>query len=230
MKRFYKTVATQVQADGWSVTLDGRPVRTPAGGALALPTETLAAAVAAEWQAQEAEIRPRTMPITQLAATALDRVSVSREACLDEIARFAGTDLLCYRAETPVALVARQQALWQPLVDWALGRYGADLTVVAGLMPVEQPAEAVARLRGAAARLDDLGLTVLLSLTAAAGSVVIALALVEGRITAEEAYAVSQLDETFQIEQWGEDDEARARRAALREDFLSNGRMLDLLR
>jgi chaperone required for assembly of F1-ATPase len=230
MKRFYRRVGVlpAEQDKGYVVTLDGKALSTPGKTKLVIASATLAGAIAEEWAAQESEVRPASMPLTRLAATATDRVAAARAAIIDELMRFAGTDLLCYRATEPEALRARQAALWQPLLDWAAAHYGADLAVMTGVMPQPQPDDALAALRRAAGALDDLALTGLMVATAAAGSLIVGLALVEGRLSGEEAFAVSQLDESFQIESWGEDFEARARRAALREDLLAVERFLAL--
>ncbi|MGE5145245.1 MAG: ATP12 family chaperone protein [Candidatus Eiseniibacteriota bacterium] len=219
MKRIYKHVAVAAGEGGFGVTLDGRPVRTPGRAPLTVASRALAEAIAEEWRAQGDTVEPETMPLTRLASTALDLVPARRPAIVGEAAAYAGTDLVCYRAEAPVELVARQQAAWQPLLDWAAGRYGAALAVTTGVVPRPQPPEALAALRRAVEAEDDLSLVALHAATVAAGSLVIALALLEGRIDAAEAFALSQLDETFQIERWGEDSEATRRRAALRDDL-----------
>lgn len=233
MKRVYKTVAVAEAepGEGWEIHLDGRPLRTPGRVRLVLRQKALADAIAAEWDAQAAEVRPDTMPLMQLASTAVDRVAAAREAIVDGVVRYAGTDLLCYRADaTQPVLQERQARVWQPILDWAALRHDARLAVCAGLMPVEQPQGAVRALRAAVEALDDMTLSGVQNATAALGSLVLALALLEGRISAEEAFEVSQLDETFQIEQWGEDVEAVRRRQAIRADILSTRRFLDLLR
>jgi chaperone required for assembly of F1-ATPase len=229
MKRVYRKVMTRPVATGWGVALDGRPMRTPSKNDLAMPSEKLAAAIAAEWDAQQDEIRPATMPLTRLAATAIDRTAPLRNKVIDEIAGYAGTDLICYRADHPPALVARQQTAWQPLIDWATLRYDAALAVTSGVIPTRQPPAALKAFAAAVAAQDDFRLTALHALTAACGSLVIALAVLEGRLDAEEAFAASQLDETFQIEAWGEDAEAAARRQALAADIAAAVRFLELL-
>jgi chaperone required for assembly of F1-ATPase len=223
MKRFYKDATIARTEEGYVVRLDGRPVRTPGRRVLAVPARPLAAAVAAEWRAQGDRVDPASMPLTRLASTALD-LAERRPAIVDEIAAYAGTDLLCYRAEAPPDLVARQQAAWQPLLDWASARYGATLAVTAGVVPRPQPPEALAALRRAVEACDDMALVALHAATVAAGSLILALALLEGRLDAAEAYALSQLDETFQVEKWGEDAEAARRRAALRDDIAQAAR------
>lgn len=237
MKRVYKVVSVAEagrdageRTGAWEVRLDGRPLRTPGRAPLALRSRALADAVAAEWDAQVEEIRPDTMPMTQLASTAIDRVAPQRDAIVDGVAKYAETDLLCYRAEShQPELLARQRRVWQPLLDWAALRYDATLAVSSGVMPRPQPPGACRALKAAVEALDDMTLSGLQSAVAASGSLVLGLALLENRVTAEEAFEASQLDETFQIEQWGEDAEAAARRAALRRDLLDARRFLDLV-
>lgn len=229
MRRVYARAETCPLDDGWGVALDGKPVRTPARHELRLPNEALAGAIAAEWDAQQEEIRPATMPLLRLAATAIDRTSAQRDLVVAETAGYAGTDLVCYRAESPPALVARQNAVWQPLLDWAATRYDAALAVTAGIVPAPQSPVALRALAAAVAAQDDFRLTALHTLTAASGSLVIALALCEGRLDAEAAFAASQLDETFQTETWGEDPEAAARRHALAADIAAAARFIALL-
>lgn len=230
MKRFYKQAGVISAADGHRVALDGKPIRTPARTEMVLPTAALAEAVAAEWQAQEGEIRPADMPLTQLAATAIDRISTERAAVIEELVGYAETDLLCYHAEEPEDLVARQLASWQPLLDWAAETFEAPFQVTAGIMPAHQPEPALLGARRALETLSDMELTALASLTAACGSLIVALAVRHGQISAEEAFSVSQLDETYQIEQWGEDEEARRRRAALLRDIEAAATFLSLCR
>lgn len=229
MKRVYKSVETRAIDGGWGVTVDGRPLRTPAKRELSVPSEALATAIAAEWDAQNPDIRPETMPLTRLATTAIDRTAGDREKIVAEIAAYADTDLVCYRAEHPPALAARQEAVWQPLIDWAAGRYDAGLAVTAGILPTPQSPASLKAYAGVVAALDDFRLTALQAATGACGSLIIALALYERRLDAEAAFAASQLDETFQIEAWGEDAEAMRRRAALAEDIAAAARFLELL-
>jgi chaperone required for assembly of F1-ATPase len=229
MKRVYKKVTAGPVEGGWGVALDGRPMRTPGKNPLVLPTEALAAAVAAEWDAQHDEIRPAAMPLTRLAATAIDRTAPLRRQVIEEVANYAGTDLVCYRADHPPALAARQQAAWQPLIDWTTSRYDAALAVTSGVIPTRQSPGALKAFAAAVAAQDDFRLTGLHALTASCGSLVIALAVLEGRLGADEAFAASQLDEMFQIEAWGEDAEAAARRKALAADIAAASRFIQLL-
>jgi chaperone required for assembly of F1-ATPase len=229
MRRVYREVTTRPAEGGWGIALDGRPMRTPARHELVVPSAALAEAIAAEWDAQRDEIRPATMPLTRLAATAIDRTGAQRELVVAEVANYAGTDLVCYRADHPPALVARQQAEWQPLLDWAMLRYDAGLAVTHGILPQPQSPAALKAFAAAVAAQDDFRLTALHAMTGTCGSLVIALALMEGRLDAGAAFAASQLDETFQIEAWGEDAEAAARRRALAEDIDAASRFVRLL-
>ena len=229
MKRVYKDVAAGPALAGWGVTLDRRPLRTPGRNALLVPAESLARAIAAEWQAQQGEIRPQTMPLTRLAATAIDRTAAQRDRIVADTANYAGTDLVCYRADQPPALAARQRDIWQPLIDWATARYDAALAVTSGIVPTPQSPAALKAFAAAVAAQDDFRLTALHELTAACGSLVIALAVMERRLSADEAFAASQLDESFQIEAWGEDAEAAAKRAALAADIAAAAQFVELL-
>jgi len=229
LKRVYREVRTRAAGEGWGIALDGRPLRTPAKHELIVPTEALAGAIAAEWDAQQDEVRPTTMPLTRLAATTIDRTAIQRDQIVAETANYAGTDLVCYRADHPPELVQRQQAVWDPLIDWAMLRYDAPLAVTLGVIPKRQSLEALNAFAAAVAAQGDFPLTALHTLTAACGSLVIALALFEGRLDADTAFAASQLDENFQIEQWGEDAEAAARRRALADDIAAAAHFLALL-
>jgi chaperone required for assembly of F1-ATPase len=229
VKRFYKTPAVTESEHGFGVALDGRPVRTPAKHALAVPSRALAEAIAAEWQAQGESVDPRTLPLTRLASIALDLVAPRRAEVVAEVAKYAGTDLVCYRAEEPSELRARQHATWQPLIDWAAECFDAPLAVTAGVLPVPQPPATLAAFAAAVGAYDTRRLAALHLATAALGSLVLALALVEGRLDAEAAFAAAHLDESFQIERWGEDPELTKRRAGLKEDIALAARFVALL-
>jgi chaperone required for assembly of F1-ATPase len=229
MKRLYTRVETRPADGGWGVALDGRPMRTPGKNALILPSEALAAAIAAEWDAQREEIHPATMPLTRLAATAIDRSAAQRDLIVTETANYADSDLVCYRAAHPPALAARQDAVWQPLIDWAAHRYGAALVVTSGVVPARQPPATLSAFAAIVAAQNEFRLTALHSLTAACGSLVIALALLESRLDAASAFAAAQLDETFQIEAWGEDAEAAGRRRNIAADIAAAARFIALL-
>ncbi|MGE4221501.1 MAG: ATP12 family chaperone protein, partial [Alphaproteobacteria bacterium] len=189
----------------------------------------LAEAMVDEWAAQEGAVKPETMPLTQLASTALDRVAPHRERVIDDIADFARTDLLCYRATSPVELAMRQHAHWQPLLDWAAGDMGAALQATEGVIAIPQADESLAAIRRAVASADDFRLAALHVFTTVSGSAVVALALLRGRIDAAEAWRVSQLDEDWQIEQWGEEATAAQRRRHLKAELDSAARFVTLL-
>lgn len=228
-KRIYKRVAVRSEADGYGIILDGKPARTPRRQALTLPTRRLAEAVAAEWEAQGPELDPMAMPLTRLAGSAIDIVAFNRAEVVERTAAYGGTDLLCYRADRPAELARRQSEAWQPVVDWAIRRYDAPLEVTSGVIAVAQPARALDALVRAVESYDDMRLAAVSAATAACGSLLLALALAEGRIDPAAAWALSQLDETFQIEQWGEDSEARKSRESLRNDIEAAGRFLELV-
>jgi chaperone required for assembly of F1-ATPase len=231
-RRFYKEAAAIRDASdsgGWRIALDGKVVKTPARNSLVLATRGLAEAIAAEWAAQEAKVKPDTMPLMQLASTAIDRVAPDRDRIIAETAGYAATDLVCYRADGPSDLVAKQAAQWDPLIDWLRERYDVSLQVAAGVMAIPQSEAALAALTRVVAAQDDLRLTALAVMTGAAGSLAIGLAVLEGRISPETAAAAAQLDELFQAERWGVDPEAEKRRAAQRGDLVAARRFLDLL-
>ncbi|HEX7966641.1 MAG TPA: ATP12 family protein [Stellaceae bacterium] len=230
MKRFYKTTAVVPADQGYGVALDDKPLRTPAKAPLAVPSRALAQAIAEEWRGQGEDIEIDRLPLTRLASTAIDLVTPRRAEVTAEAARYAGTDLVCYRAAHPPELAARQHATWQPLVDWATLRYDAPLEVTAGVVPITQPPTSLRAFTAAVAAYPPLELAALHLATAAAGSLVVALALIEGRLDVEGAFAAAQLDESFEIELWGEDPEQTRRRAALKDDMALARRFVDLLR
>lgn len=229
-KRFYEQTGTVKQQNGFGVTLDSRPVKTPGGNELSLPTEAAAIAVAAEWDAQVDAIKPSSMPCMQLACTAIDRVSAERDNIVDQVAKYGGSDLICYLADTPDDLVRLQHATWQPLLDWALEAHDIKMISTNGITFVAQPDDTVAVVRNVVAEFDDFELTVVTELTFITGSVVIALALVAGRLDPDSAFEACQLDETYQIEHWGKDEEAEKRRKTILFDIKAAARFLDLIR
>ena len=229
-RRVYRHAAVVPVEGGFGIALDGRPAVTPAKSRLVLPSRPLAEAVAAEWEAQGPVVEPLAMPLTRLAGSAIDLVGPRRAEVISRTSAYAATDLLCYRADGPPELSARQQAAWQPVLDWATQRYAAPLSVTVGIIAVEQPAAALKALHNAVAGYDDMRLTAVAAATAACGSLLLALALTEGRIDAESAAALSQLDEAYQSELWGEDEEAASRRQALRADIVAAARFLALLK
>ena len=227
-RRVYETVGVERTGDGFSVTLDGRPLRTPGGRPLRVAGGKLARAIADEWAAQEDRIRPQSMPLMSLAATALDRTSEERPQVIAAAAAYARTDLVCYGADAPPELVERQHRHWQPLLDWAAAALGARLTVTRGVVPVAQPEDAVAALTALLEDIDDHALTALAATTRATGSLVIGLALIWGRIDADAAFEAAHVDELHQSERWGDDALARARREAVRDEIVAAARFAAL--
>jgi len=228
-RRFYQAATIAPAEGGWGILLDGKPLRSPAKRPFVLPTEALAAAIAEEWQVQGEKIDPRSMPLMQLAATAIDRLADDRGGLMEQTAGYGRSDLVCYRAAEPPALVRRQEALWQPLIAWLAERYDVALSVTAGIVSVEQPPHALATFRRVLEACDLFALTALAMMAGTAGSLVIALALAEGAIDLETGWAAATLDEQWQIEQWGEDSEAAAMLASRRRDFEAANRFLSLL-
>ncbi|MCB1151862.1 ATPase [bacterium] len=230
MKRFYKdvTVADR-QPDGFAIELDGRPVRTPMRKSLHVPGARLADALAGEWSAQGETIELDTMPLTRIAATAIDRVGADPGAYVGQVVAYAETDLVCYRAPAPTELVLRQSAAWEPLLDWTHERFGVRLAATEGVTPIDQKPDALARMRDIVAAHDPFELAVLGIATSASGSLVVALALAHSRIDAEQAFELSQLDETYQIEFWGLDPEAERKREFLKADLETSAAFLELL-
>lgn len=211
-KRFYTDVAVAASDAGFAVHLDGRPIRTPGKRPLAVGVRAVADAMAEEWSRQWTHIDPSTMPLTRLVNTALDAVAGREDAVRDDIVKYAGSDLVCYRAAHPASLVARQLSGWDPLLHWARETLGADFQVSTGIIHVAQPAATLDRIGAAVAPLPALTLAALHSATTLTGSAVLALATLAGRLTAAEAWDLAHIDEDFQIERWGEDAEARAAR------------------
>jgi chaperone required for assembly of F1-ATPase len=230
LKRVYKTVDVEEIDDGFSVRLDGKPVRSPARRDLRIPSRALAEAVASEWDAQLEAVEPRRMPMMSLVATSADRVEPQRDHVIGTIAGYAESDLLCYRADEPEDLVGRQTETWQPLLDWCADSFNAHLRVTTGIMPVRQDPKAVQAIRDVVAGYENLPVTALHELTAICGSVVIGLAVCEGRIKAEDGVAAAQLDEAFQLERNGEEEEAMERLANMRVDLLAAAEFLRLCR
>ncbi len=227
MKRFYKATNMDSVDGGFRVLLDGRPLKTPAKRPLLLPIEGLAAAIADEWDAQADEIVPDAMPITRLATTANDRMPVLRDAAIKDVADYAGTDLVCYRAADPDELVKRQHAAWQPALDWMEKRYGVTFEVTVSLLPIEQPDATLAGVRAAVEAIPDWPLVGVHGATTGLGSVVLALALWHGEIDADHAVDASLVDALFEIERWGEERDAGRRHAALRRDVRGAARFLE---
>lgn len=233
MKRFWTQATTEPTPSGIAILLDGRPMHLPGGAVLHVGPEPLARAIAEEWQAAGLDGREMTfaeMPLTRLAGTAQERIAPDPWPTIDAIARYAESDVLCYRAEAPAKLVERQASAWQPWLDWAADRYEAPLRVTAGIAAVKQHRGSIAALRRAVAGHDAYGLAALGIAVPALGSVVLGLALADGRLDPAGAFALGALDELFQAELWGEDPEAAARRRAIAEDTALAARFMRLTR
>jgi chaperone required for assembly of F1-ATPase len=214
-KRFYKEVAVGDTAEGFSIHLDGRPVRTPGKRLLAVPTRAAADLLAAEWQDQETEINPGRMPVTRLVNTAIDGIETEIDAVFEDIVKFAATDLLCYRADNPQSLVDMQARHWDPVLYWAADALGARFILAEGIVHRQQPDAAISAYAAALAGYRSaLKLAALHTITTLTGSALIALAFAEGRLTAEQAWQAAHVDEDWNILQWGADAEAEARRKA----------------
>ena len=213
-RRFYEQAGIVEIGGGYALALDGRPARTPAKAPLMVASERLARAMAAEWDSQTDVIDPSSMPVTRLVNTALDGVSHRMDEVAEETARYAGSDLLCYRSDDPERLVARQAQMWDPVLAWTREELGAHFVLSEGIVFADQPEPALAAVRRAVEAFDDpLRLAALATMTSLMGSVLLALAVAHGRLLPEQAWAAAHVDEDFQREVWGRDDEAEWRRA-----------------
>jgi chaperone required for assembly of F1-ATPase len=228
-QRFYQTATATGLPGGWGIRLDARLLKSPAKREFIMPNQSLAEAIAAEWAAQGAKVNPASMPLMQLAATAIDRIALHRAEIEAEVAGYGATDLVCYRSAEPRSLLERQQAVWDPLLAWLRQRFDASLNVTEGIVAVDQPPQALAILRRAVAAQDDFRLAALAVLASTAGSLVIGLAVAAGRLSAAEGTAAAQLEELYQTERWGADAEAVSRRRLQAEDMAGARRFLDLL-
>ena len=229
MKRFWSEVTVREVDGGFGIELDGRPVKTPARASLTVPTRALAEAIAEEWRDCGEEVNPRAMPLTGLANAAIDRVAPDPESFAAGLAKYAEADLTCYRAEGPDALVQRQAESWDVLLDWARRRYDVDFKCSTGIMHVTQPIDTTTKLAHAVAILDPFRLAGLAPLITIGGSLIAALAVLEEAIPADSAWEAVCLDDRWQAEQWGADDEATAALDARRADFLAAACFLSLL-
>lgn len=229
-KRFWKNVSTVRAGDGFTVQLDGREVKTPAKAPLVVPTRAMADAIAEEWAAQEGEIAPLTMPTTRSANAAIDKVGAQRREVVGLIAAYGETDLLCYRADGPAGLVARQDAGWDPLLAWAASKLGAPLVTTSGIMHVAQPPESLAQLARAVEELTNFELAAMHDLVALSGSLVIGLAAARGVMDPDALWRASRIDEEWQEEHWGTDEEEADRRAHKHREFLHAHRFFVLAR
>lgn len=219
-RRFYKSVDVAPVETGFAVRLDRATPKTPAKKPLVLPTEAAARLVAAEWESQIETIDPFAMPVTRLVNVALDRAAETRLAMVGEIVKYAGTDLVCYRATTPASLVAAQALAWDPLLVWAELDLGIQLVTTTQALAIDQPADALTRIEAAAHALDDLRLTALAFANGLAGSAIVALALIHRHIDGEAAFRAIRVEEDWQAQRWGRDPD---------EEKIANARRVDLI-
>ncbi|MGO4451949.1 ATP12 family chaperone protein [Phyllobacterium sp. TAF24] len=227
-KRFYKLAAVAEQDGLFAVELDGRAVKTPARQNLVLPTRDAAQLIADEFAAQEKEIDPAKMPATRLANTAIDGIVNDPQAVLEDVLRFASSDMLCYRAGSPERLVARQTELWDPIIDWAASELGARFILAEGVMHAEQPREALAAFGVHLGQFKDaFAIAALHTITTLTGSAILALAVAKDEISGDNAWKLAHVDEDWTIEQWGEDAEAAARRAIREREMNAAVKMLE---
>lgn len=228
-KRFYEKVGVVAVEGGFAVQLDGRPVKTPARNLLLLPTAAAGEIVAEEFRAQKDVIDPNKMPATRLVNTAIDGISQDPQAVLEDILRFSGTDMLCYRAGSPKELVQRQTEGWDPIIDWADG-LGARFLLAEGVMHVEQPRETIAAFGNQLASMaDPISLAILHTMTTLTGSAILALAIAKGEISVEKGWQLAHIDEDWTTEHWGEDHEATARRKSRETEIFAVAKLLAAL-
>jgi chaperone required for assembly of F1-ATPase len=229
VKRFWKDVALIEEGGSWAIGLDKRLLKTPARATLLVDSRGLADAIADEWRGCGEEIDPREMPLTGLANAAIDHVAPDPARFAANLAQYAEGDLLCYRADHPPRLIAAQAAAWDPLLDWARNRFGVEFVVATGIMHVPQPPATVAALGAALDRADPFQLAALSPIVTIGGSLITALALFERAIDFDTAWQAVSVDERWQIDEWGADDEAVASLANRQRDFAAAARLLDLL-
>jgi chaperone required for assembly of F1-ATPase len=229
MKKIYKTVSCEITHSGLSLCLDGKSARTPAGNAFQIPTSALAEAVAEEWRAQGENVRKETMPLSHIASVAIDLAAKKRGEVIADILPYGDTDLVCYRAGDIPALKNQQSESLDPMVAWASKRFGVVLRVTDGVMPLAQPEDNKEKLAASLSSYDEWKLAVLACAVGPLGSLVLALALIEGYIDAETAFRLSQLEESYETEKWGEDEEKQIRTRNLRDTIVAVGRFLHLL-
>ena len=229
VKRFWTTAEAVREGDGWGVQLDQRPLRTPSGALLEVPSEALARAIAGEWATAADSVDPRAMPLTGLANAAIDRVAPDRARFAADLSQYAQADLACYRAEGPETLAAQQAESWDSLLAWGRRRYDVDFVTTTGIIHVAQPPATVGRLAHEVAAIDAFRLAGLSPLVTIGGSLVAGLAVLQGALTPEQAWQAVSVDERWQLSKWGADAEAQAAMDGRRRDFLSAARFLDLL-
>ena len=229
-KRFWKAAEAQECDGGFGIFLDGRQISTPAKAKLVVPSQALAQEIAAEWGAQDKEVRPETMPATRMANSAIDLVGKQFDAVADMIAEYGGSDLICYRAQSPEELIARQAEHWDPLVDWSGTTLGAGLKVTSGILPVDQDPRSLAALNRQVRDFDPFRLAALHDLVTLSGSLVIGLAVAANHLTPAKGWSISRIDENYQRELWGADEEAEAAAQRKESEFIFAHKFLELVR
>lgn len=227
-KRFWKEASAAPEDGGWAVLLDGRKLKTPAKATLILPTQAMAEAVAAEWNAQVEHVDPATMPMTRSANAAIDKVAIQFAEVADMLAAYGDSDLLCYRAESPRELSERQASLWDPVLDWAEATFGARLEPRAGVMHAPQAADALKLLSAQVHAMTPFQLAAFHDLVGISGSLILGFATARDWKSPDEIWALSRVDETWQEEQWGEDEDATRIASIKRDEFLHAKRFFDL--
>lgn len=228
-KRFYKQAAAASQGNSYAIELDGRTIKTPKRTALGVPTEALAIAIASEWNALADEIDPEKLPLTKIANTAIDGVKGREREVHDDIVRYIGNDLLFYRADSPEQLVSRQAAAWDPILDWIADTFGVEFKTTVGIMPIEQNLLNVAKAASALSDETAMSLAPLHVMTTLTGSALLTIAHLKGRLTPDQVWHATHIDEDWQIEHWGNDDEAIERRARRRAELQSAADFLAML-
>ena len=229
MRRFYQKVEKVKDNDGWIILLDGKTIKTPARKTLFLPTIALAENIVLEWEEQDLEIDPLTMPLTGYAYSAIDRSQPMKNQLIEHICAYAQSDVLCYRVEKPIDLAERQEAEWQPVLDWLFVSRGIDLRVTSGISQVEQEPVVLELVKSNVSSFDQYQLTGLHAATISSGSVVLALALIDKFIDFEKILELSSLEELYQMEKWGRDIEIIQRHEALRQEIYNAGRFMEFV-
>ena len=227
-KRFWKQAVAEPCDGGFTVTLDGRAVKTPAKRLLVLPTLAMAEVIAAEWDAQQGRVKPETMPATRAANSAIDNVAIQFAAVAHDLARYGETDLLCYRATAPQELIDRQADAWDPLLAWSAAALRSPLIATAGVMHIRQPETSIAKLTSQIHAFTPFQLAAVHDLIAISGSLILALAVTRGRLSLDEAWRLSRIDETWQNELWGVDEDAAALESLKRQALVEAGRFFAL--
>lgn len=228
MKRFYKTVEATAEGDDWTVLLDGKIIKTPEMRTLLLPTVYLAQKVVNEWEVQGDVIEPLSMPLTRFANASIDRTASMRRAIIEEICAYGKSDVLCYHVKDPFDLAELQVSEWGPLLDWLSVSHGIRLDTTNEILQIDQSPSSLATLKDAVSFFDEFGLTGLHALTTGSGSIVLGLALAEGYIDCEVALKLSTLEENYQMELWGEDQETLKRQSCLGQEIFNANQFMKL--